>query len=51
VTVVLEPLPEIPPGLTVHVPEGKPVRTMLPVATVQVGCVTVPAVGGDGIAG
>ena len=32
-------------------PAGNPVNKMLPVARKQVGCVTVPATGADGIAG
>lgn len=39
------------PGFSIQFPAGKPVNTMLPVATKQVGCVTVPATGADGIAG
>ena len=36
--VVFVPEPVIDPGLMVHVPEaGKPLKTTLPVATVQVG--------------
>jgi len=53
--VVLVPVPVvvIPPGflVNVHVPEGKPLKTTLPVATVQVGCVTVPADGAAGTGG
>jgi len=49
--VTLEPLPETAPGFTVQVPEGRPLRTILPVATVQVGCVIAPAVGGAGTGG
>jgi len=39
------------PGFNIQFPEGKPVNSMLPVATEQVGCVTVPATGAAGIAG
>ena len=41
-----------PPGfrVSVHVPaDGKPLITTLPVADAQVGCVTVPGMGADGI--
>jgi hypothetical protein len=51
VTVLLAPMPEIAPGLTVQVPEGKPFNTTLPVATVHVGCVMVPIVGAVGVGG
>ena len=54
--VVLVPVPVFvaPPGLvvTVHVPvAGKPFNTTLPVATVQVGFVIVPAIGAVGVEG
>jgi len=56
VIVVLVPVPVVvvPPGVlvNVHVPvEGKPFRTTLPVATVQVGWVIVPTIGAAGVAG
>ena len=51
VTVYELPDPLIFPGLIVHVPAGNPVRTTLPVATVQVGCVIVPMTGADGVTG
>ena len=51
VTVYELPDPMILPGLIVQVPEGRPFRTTLPVATVQVGCETVPMVGADGVTG
>jgi hypothetical protein len=51
VTVLLVPVPVIAPGLIVQVPEGKPLKSTLPVATVQVGCITVPTTGADGVAG
>jgi hypothetical protein len=51
--VVLVPVPVyvVPPGvlLMVHVPDdGKPLRTTLPVETVQVGGVMVPITGAEG---
>ena len=51
VTVYELPDPMILPGLIVQVPEGRPFRTTLPVATVQVGCVIVPMTGADGVTG
>ena len=56
VKVVLVPVPEIgaPPGLTVtvHVPDdGKPSKTILPVATSQSGCVINPIIGASGVRG
>ena len=55
VTVVLVPVPlvVIEPGkrVNVHVPDaGKSFSTTLPVGSVQVGCITLPIVGADGIA-
>lgn len=47
--VVLPVLPEIPPGLIVQFPDGKPLKTTLPVETVQVGWVTLPTTGAGGI--
>ena len=35
--------------VTVHVPDGKPLRITPPVATVQVGWVMMPMVGIDGV--
>ena len=46
VVVVADPV--IAPGLIVHVPVGKPLKTTLPVAVEQVGWVMVPAVGAEG---
>lgn len=43
--------PEIEPGLRVQLPAGKPFNTILPVATVQLGCVIVPTVGAEGVTG
>jgi hypothetical protein len=56
VTVVLVPVPFVvaPPGdlVRVHVPDGgRPLRSTLPVDTVQVGCVIVPTTGAVGVAG
>lgn len=52
---MLVPVPGvlIPPGflVNVHVPDGNPLSTTLPVATVQLGCVTVPADGAAGTGG
>lgn len=53
---VLLPVPVVvvPPGerVIVHVPvDGNPFNSVLPVATVQVGCVTVPTTGGVGADG
>ena len=48
---MLEPVPEMLPGLIVQVPAGKPFRITLPVATVQVGWVMVPTVGAVGVVG
>ena len=41
------------PGVlvTTHVPDGKLLRTTLPVGTVQVGWVIVPTTGFNGVAG
>ena len=54
--VILVPVPVLvtAPGLRVNVqvPEaGKPFKTTLPVATLQVGCVIVPTEGAVGVAG
>jgi len=51
VIVVLAPDPAIAPGFKVQFPAGKPFKTTPPVATVQVGCVIVPAIGADGVTG
>lgn len=47
------PVVVIPPGerVNVHEPDGKPLNSTEPVDTVQVGCVRVPTVGADGVAG
>ena len=49
--VVVEPEPEILPGLIVQVPDGKPLSATLPVAVAHVGCVIVPTVGVVGVPG
>jgi hypothetical protein len=49
--VLLVPVPVIPPGLIVQFPEGKPFKTTFPVATPQLGWVTVPTIGGVGVTG
>lgn len=54
VVVVPNPLVVIEPGLrvSVHSPvAGNPVSSILPVETKQVGCVTVPITGADGVTG
>lgn len=47
------PVVVTPPGflVNVHVPDGKPLSATEPVANVQEGCVIVPTVGADGVAG
>lgn len=50
-TVLLTPVPAIAPGLSVQFPAGKPFNTALPVETRQVGCVSVPMAGADGVTG
>ena len=54
--VVEVPIPAriVPPGyiVTLHVPDaGSPARETLPVATEQLGCVTVPITGAVGVGG
>jgi hypothetical protein len=49
--VMFEPVPAVAPGLTVQFPTGKPSNITLPVAIEQVGCVTIPTVGADGVTG
>jgi hypothetical protein len=55
-SVVLVPVPVVvvPPGVRVkvHVPDdGKPLNNILPVITLQVGCVMVPTTGAVGVIG
>ena len=51
-TLVVVPVPEIAPGLSVQVPEaGKPLKATLPVGVAQVGGVMVPTIGAAGVAG
>ena len=51
--VVVVPVPVIPPGLMVHVPDaGRPFSTTLPVGTEQEeGWVIVPVIGAAGVPG
>jgi len=49
--VVPVPVPLIPPGFTVQLPAGSPLRTILPVAVEQVGWVMVPTIGAAGAPG
>jgi hypothetical protein len=47
------PFAVIVPGdaVRVQLPEGKPLRSTLPVGDEHVGCVTVPVTGADGVLG
>ena len=49
--VVIAPEPAMVPGLRVQFPVGNPLKTTLPVATVQEGWVMEPITGADGTAG
>ena len=49
--VLLTVFPGMDPGLMVQLPAGKPLRSTLPVANAQVGCVTTPTAGAVGVAG
>jgi len=53
VWVVVDPVYVVPPGdlVMVQLPEGRLLRTTLPVATVQVGWVILPTVGAVGVGG
>lgn len=48
---MVEPEPDMEPGLIIQFPAGKPVKNTLPVATEHEGCVTVPIVGAGGVPG
>jgi hypothetical protein len=45
--IVVDPIDSV----TVHAPRGNPLRSILPVATAQVGWVIVPITGAVGVAG
>ena len=49
--VVVVPEPGIAPGLRIQLPEGKPFKITLPVATEQEGWIMVPTAGGVGTPG
>ena len=49
--VLLAPVPAMAPGLITQLPAGNPFNMTLPVEEVQVGCVIIPTVGADGVAG
>ena len=49
--VLLVPVPATVPGFIVQFPAGKSFMVTLPVETVQVGWIIVPAVGADGVTG
>lgn len=49
--VLVAPVPAIAPGLITQLPTGKPLRSTLPVAVAQVGCVIVPITGAVGVTG
>jgi hypothetical protein len=53
VTVSVAPVPDVVifPGfrVTIQLPAGNPLKTTLPVATEQVGCVGTPATGAAGV--
>src|SRR5262245_19066512 len=48
VVVVVFPVDVVPPGyiVSIQLPAGRFIRSMLPVSTVHVGCVIVPIAGG-----
>ena len=48
--VVLAPEPDIAPGFIIQFPDGKPLKTTLPKASEQLGCVIVPTKGAEGAA-
>lgn len=45
VSIILEPVPVIPSGLIVQVPDGRLFNTAVPVGIVHSGCVTAPTEG------
>jgi hypothetical protein len=47
----LVPVPLIVPGSITQLPDGRPLKSTLPVDTVQVGCVMVPTTGAAGVGG
>ena len=49
--VVVAPVPATAPGFIVQLPAGSPLKTTLPVATAQVGCVIAPTTGAVGVGG
>jgi len=49
--VLVVPVPLIPPGLSVQLPDGSPFKTTLPVDTEQVGWVMAPGIGAEGAPG
>lgn len=49
--VVLSPVPEMVPGLSVQLPDGNPLKITLPVAVEQSGWVMVVITGADGVSG
>ena len=49
--VLLAPVPAIAPGLIVQFPVGKPLKTILPVASGHEGWVIVPIIGAEGVTG
>lgn len=46
-----EEFPVNDPGLIVQLPAGRPLKSILPVARLQSGCVTEPATGAEGVTG
>ena len=48
---VVNVLPGILPGSMVQFPVGRPLKSTLPVETVQVGCVMLPTTGASGVTG
>lgn len=48
---MLNPAPEIAPGLMVQFPAGRPLNSTLPLANAHVGCIIEPASGAVGVKG